>query len=267
MTYDTFCSSPAAPSLPPNTLEVAGTGQLAGFSTDWQVGGWLPSASAQPDSQPAEAGVVSPNETRRPERPSPGPGDTEQALLEGLLGSDPQAWREFDRRYCRLIERCIRRVIAPFPSVGPEDLREICATLWLQLLADDKRRLRGFAPGRGSSLSTWVAMLAMHCAYDYLRSLRREPFRVALADAERVGSPQPDPSEQCSARQTTERLMLALQGFSAKDQQFVHLYFGKGLGAEQVADRMGISVKTVYTKKHKIRQRLESMMADFRLAA
>ena len=71
----------------------------------------------------------------------------------------------------------------------------------------------------------------------------------------------------CSARQATARLAQALQHFSAKDQQFVWLYFGQGLGAEQVANRMGISVKTVYTKKHKIRQRLESVMADHPLAA
>jgi RNA polymerase sigma-70 factor (ECF subfamily) len=188
-------------------------------------------------------------------------------LLKGLLADDRNAWREFDRRYSRLIERCIRRTTAAFHAVGPEDLREIRATLWLQLLADDRRRLRGFVPGRGSRLSTWIAMLAIHCAYDYLRSLRREPIRVALTAAEYVGSPQPDPSEQCSARQATARLAQALRHFSAKDQQFVRLYFGQGLGAEQVANRMGISVKTVYTKKHKIRQRLESVMADHPLAA
>ena len=47
----------------------------------------------------------------------------------------------------------------------------------------------------------------------------------------------------------------------------MRLYFGEGLEAEQVAGQMGISVKTVYSKKHKIRLRLESAMAQGRLAA
>jgi RNA polymerase sigma-70 factor (ECF subfamily) len=196
-----------------------------------------------------------------------GAARAEQLLLDGLLADDGDAWREFDRRYSRLIERCIRRTTASFHTVGPEDLREIRATLWVQLLANEKRKLRSFLPGRGSSLSTWIAMLSIHCAYDYLRSLRREPLRVALNAAEYIGSPHPDPSEQCSARQAAARLSEALRRFSTKDQQFVQLYFGQGLGAEQVANRMGISVKTVYTKKHKIRQRLESVMAEHPLAA
>jgi len=169
--------------------------------------------------------------------------------------------------YSKTIRRVIRRVTAPFTAVGEEDLREIEAMLWVQLLSNDKRKLRGFEPGRGASLSTWIGMLTTHCTYDYLRVLRREPNRIALCDAERMGSPLPDPSEQCSARQTAEQLSVALRDFSDRDRLFVHLYFTQGLEPEQVADRMGISVKTVYSKKHKIRLRLESFMARRAMAA
>jgi RNA polymerase sigma-70 factor (ECF subfamily) len=193
--------------------------------------------------------------------------DTECELLQRLLADQPEAWREFDQRYTRIIRRVIHRVTAPFAAVGPEDLREIEAMLWVQLLSNNKRKLRGFEPGRGASLSTWIGMLTTHCAYDYLRVLRREPNRIALCDAERMGSPLPDPSEQYSVRQIAEQLSVALQGFSDKDREFVHLYFAQGLEPEQVADRMGISVKTVYSKKHKIRLRLESFIGRRAMAA
>ena len=39
------------------------------------------------------------------------------------------------------------------------------------------------------------------------------------------------------------------------------LYYAEGLEAEQVAEEMGISVKTVYSKKHKIRTRLAELLA------
>ena len=192
---------------------------------------------------------------------------TEQELLCALLQGDNGAWQQFDRRYSRLIQSCIRRATAQFPAVGPDDTQEIEAMFWVQLLAHDRRKLRGFEPDRGCAFSTWIGMLAVHCAYDYLRALRREPVRVALADAERLSSDLPSPADLCAAREHAARLEAALERFSARDREFVRLYFGEGLEAEQVAGQMGISVKTVYSKKHKIRLRLESAMAQGRLAA
>ena len=53
----------------------------------------------------------------------------------------------------------------------------------------------------------------------------------------------------------------ALQTFSEKDQTFVRLYYMDGLTPEEVAEEMQISVKTVYSKKHKIRSRLEQVLS------
>ena len=45
------------------------------------------------------------------------------------------------------------------------------------------------------------------------------------------------------------------------------LYFARGMAPTEVARLMNISVKTVYSKKHKIRSRLEEMATAHRLAA
>src|SRR6185295_9018723 len=47
-----------------------------------------------------------------------------------------------------------------------------------------------------------------------------------------------------------------LADFSDKDRRFVELYYGHGLLPEEVAAAMGISVKTVYSKKNKLRTKL-----------
>ena len=54
----------------------------------------------------------------------------------------------------------------------------------------------------------------------------------------------------------------ALESFSKKDRTFVKLYFVEGLSPEEVAEVMDVSVKTVYSKKHKIRCRLEEAVAS-----
>lgn len=192
----------------------------------------------------------------------------EAQLLELLLKDDPRAWREFNERYSRLLYRCITKVLGRFNGlVTPEDTREIYATLCVQLLARDKRKLRSFDPMRGSKLSTWLGMLATHAAYDFLRSKRRDPKTEEMSVAETLTNDSPTPDDLCALRQQADRVAELLEDFSAKDREFMLLYFGEGLEPETVAERMGISVKTVYSKKHKIRSKLENLLERRRLAA
>ena len=205
---------------------------------------------------------------RQPARQQNGQTCDERTLLAGLIADDERAWREFNARYARLIYRCITRVTARFSNVvGAEDVREIHALLCIQLLANDKHKLRSFKPERGSKFGSWVGMLAIHSAYDYLRQLKREPKRTALGEAEQLRSSSPDPYETYKMRQRARIVATVLGQFSDKDRLFIRLYFGQGLDPQQVAQRMSISVKTVYTKRHKIQTRLETLLAERQLAA
>ena len=205
------------------------------------------------------------------ELPAAGPSTEspdEIQLLNRMLVDDENAWREFNDRYARLIYSCIARVTARFSAVlGQEDIREIYATLWFQLLANDKRKLRSFQVERGNKLSSWIGMLAVHTAYDYLRCVKREPQRASLTEAEALSGNFADPCDMLLWRERAELVATMLAEFTEKDQQFIALYYGEGLEPEQVAQQMGISVKTVYSKKHKIRARLETLLAERQLAA
>jgi RNA polymerase sigma-70 factor, ECF subfamily len=182
---------------------------------------------------------------------------TETELLDRLLQSEPSAWRELNQRYARLVTSCIQRVVARFARrVSADAVEEIYATFSLKLLANDKHKLRSFEPSRGNKLGTWLGMLATHCAYDYLRSVRREPSAVCLTEAETLSSDHQDPCETAMLSQRAKLVQRLLSDFSDKDRQFVTLYFQDGLSPEHVAERLGISVKTVYSKKHKIQRKL-----------
>lgn len=182
------------------------------------------------------------------------------ALLEGLLVNDPRAWREFGVRYERLIQRCIAKVIRRFGSrVTAEDAREIQGQLVLSLLANDKHKLRSFDAARGNRFSSWIGMLAMNAAYDHLRSIRREPNKTALDAAVDVPADVSDPFEQTAERERAGLAARMLSDFSERDRTFAALYFGEGMDPVQIAERMNISIKTVYSKKHKIQSKLESL--------
>ena len=72
-------------------------------------------------------------------------------LVRDLIADDARAWREFNTRFSRLVLCTISRVTTRFSGVvSQEDLREIYATFCVQLLANDKHKLRSFDPERGN---------------------------------------------------------------------------------------------------------------------
>jgi RNA polymerase sigma-70 factor, ECF subfamily len=183
---------------------------------------------------------------------------SDEALVLAMIADEPSAWREFTLRYERLVYRCITKVTRRFASVvTQEDLREIYSTFCLSLLTNDKHKLRSFDPERGNRFSTWMGLLAINCAYDHLRGIRREPSKGTLAEAEDLACKQPDAFEQVSEHERAVIAARALEGFSDKDRTFALLYFGEGMDPTEIARTMNISVKTVYSKKHKIQSRLE----------
>jgi RNA polymerase sigma-70 factor (ECF subfamily) len=183
---------------------------------------------------------------------------TERDLLDRMLDRDESAWREFHRRYDRLIYRCIHKVTNRFTNVvSSEDVREIYAMLLMSLTARDMHKLRCFEAERGNKLSSWVGLLATNAAWDYLRTIARQPQTTQLAEAADVRCYSEDACQELLRREQWEIVNKTLATFSKKDRVFVQLYYIDGLSPEEVAEQMAISVKTVYSKKHKIRCRLE----------
>ena len=80
--------------------------------------------------------------------------------------------------------------------LSQDDIREIYATLLVQLLSNDMHKLRSFDPERGNRFGSWIGLLAINAAYDYLRSMRREPNRAPMAEAEVLSCELPSPLEQ-----------------------------------------------------------------------
>jgi RNA polymerase sigma-70 factor (ECF subfamily) len=188
---------------------------------------------------------------------------TDEVLVDGMVTDRSDAWREFQRRYDRLIHRCITKVTRRFSTlVMPDDVREIYATLLLSLLANDKHKLRTFDPERGNRFSSWIGLLAINAAYDYLRGLKREPSKGTMAEAADLVCQLPDPFELTVEHQRAQIAARALASFSERDREFASLYFGEGMEPAEIARSLNISVKTVYSKKHKIQSRLESALAD-----
>jgi RNA polymerase sigma-70 factor, ECF subfamily len=193
--------------------------------------------------------------------PTPGWRDLDDAaLLERVLAHDERAWTELVRRYRGLIFRCIMKVTGRYASVlSSEDTAEIFADVCVNLLRDDMHKLRAYDPTRGSKLGSWLGLIAIHTAYDFLRANARHPMLDRLDGAPERESGEPGPEEHAIAHERWGHVGRLLESFTDRDRTFVELYFARGLAPEVVAQAMNISVKTVYSKKNKIRTKLERM--------
>jgi RNA polymerase sigma-70 factor (ECF subfamily) len=203
---------------------------------------------------------------------------SDEELLANVLRNQGVAWSELVRRYRALIYRCISKVTLRYaPTLASADMDEIYAEVMIQLVRDDMHKLRIYDPSRGAKLGSWIGMLAVNAAYDYLRSAGRRPIlnregNLIESNEEHDRSP----LDHLLEKERWDHLNEMLMDFTDKDRTFVDLYYRRGMEAEQIAEAMQISLKTVYSKKHKIRAHLmrclermagESPIADLAAAA
>ena len=198
-------------------------------------------------------------------RAAKNPADwTDRELLRCVLRSDSRGWNELVRRYRPLIYRCITKVTLKYaPSLSSADLDEIYSDVMMQLVREDMHKLRIYNPSRGTKLGSWIGMLSVNAAYDFLRSAGRRPLLDKVDGAI-------DPHEECDRtpldqlieKERWEHLNGLLSEFTDKDRTFVELYYQKGMEADEIAAEMQISLKTVYSKKHKIRAHLVRVLGQ-----
>ncbi len=183
---------------------------------------------------------------------------TEAELLAALLRRDDCGWNELLRRYSGLVYRCIGKVTARFgTAVSAADVEEIFADVLFALLRHDMRRLRLFDPARGTKLGSWIGMISSNAAYDFLRAVGRRPMLDQLDEQlDREDLSVRSPLDELLDKERWAHFGGLVGELSDKDRVFLDLYFGRGLEASAVAEAMAISVKTVYSKKHKLRAQL-----------
>jgi RNA polymerase sigma-70 factor, ECF subfamily len=189
---------------------------------------------------------------------------SEAELLDNVLRKQAIAWAELVRRYRALIYRCITKVTMRYSSrIGAADLDEIYADVMMQLVREDMHKLRLYNPERGTKLGSWLGMIAINAAYDFLRACTRRPMLdqgdgALTATIEAIDSDDQtaSPLDQLLEKERWAHLNDLLTDFTDRDRTFVELYYRRGLEAEEIATEMNISLKTVYSKKHKIRAHL-----------
>lgn len=186
------------------------------------------------------------------------PFASDDALVSAMIASDPEAWKVFVARHRSLIRSVIVRILRSTVRVTQScDVDEVYSSLICSLFARDMHKLRAYDPQRGTRLSTWVAMLAMHAAQDHVRAaIRTRAKNIPVEHLVELADLGDDPFQALSRDRELLLVRDAVAALPRKDRQLLDLMYETDLSPAAIAARMHISPKTVYSKKHKIAARL-----------
>jgi RNA polymerase sigma-70 factor (ECF subfamily) len=188
-------------------------------------------------------------------------------LLSACLAGDRGAWERFVRRFSGLIYYSVRYALTSKGiSFSPEDLEDLHNAVFLHLFENRCRKLSQYQGKNGCSLASWLRVVAVRRVLNHIRDGN---IQVALPQGKQV------PFENLSDQDREELGPLALmeqaehgrliqdaiQLLSPRDRLFIRLYFEDGLGLEEVAAALRISIQNAYTVKHRAVQRLRSHLS------
>lgn len=192
---------------------------------------------------------------------SPSPSSDEELLDRVLRHESEESWRAFLARFEPLVLATILRTAhARRAWLTRDDLEELRAGFLAALLANDRRALRAFDPARGCKLSSWIGLLAKRHTIDWLRATGVETWPLAVGPSPRpanaVRDLVPTPEDLTAHKEQLERLREAVGALEGRQRQLYRLHFEQGLDLVEVAGRMGTTLQTVHSCRHKMQLRL-----------
>lgn len=178
---------------------------------------------------------------------SSGEGTLDDAqLLARCRAGDDASWRELFLAHYDFVVRSVRRL-----GVPPAEVDDLAQEVFLVAF----RRLDSFGEGR---LQGWLYRIASNLVSQRhrRRTLRDALFAVfGAADGSRVDERTPHHDYQ--AREAEAQVGQVLQRMSPKKREVFVLFELEQLPGEEIAERLGIPIGTVWTRLSHARQQFE----------
>jgi RNA polymerase sigma factor (sigma-70 family) len=190
----------------------------------------------------------------------------ETALLEALLATKKKVqhdrlWAEFVQRYERLIVSCVVKALRRYGATfSRDDLDDLVGDVWLVLLREDMKKLRQYDATRGFRIASFLGLVATNATIDHLRARQAEstPLDDVIEDFASLRAEAP--RDVVEARQEAELARAALAQLSGEERAFVVDCFRDERSPEELARSLGVTTNTVYSRKFKIREKLQKIV-------
>lgn len=189
---------------------------------------------------------------------------SDRALIKGCLSGNNPAREQFVRRFSRLVFSTILGVVKTKRAyVSEEDIEDLHNTVFVSFFDQRCRKLRQYEGRNGCSLASWVRMVTVHAALDFLRR-RNDPLSrpekliplELLPDT--ADNTQVSPWASIMAKERQALIEKGLQTLPARDQLMIRLHCLEEWPLARVATILDVSEANIYSVKHRATQRLKA---------
>ncbi|MBS1148776.1 MAG: polymerase sigma factor RpoE [Myxococcaceae bacterium] len=169
------------------------------------------------------------------------------ALLDECRAGNQAAWRELYEQHFDFVLRSSRHLGTP-----PAELDDVVQETFLVAY----RRLSSFTTGR---FTTWLYRIVANLVSSRLRRRRVREALLSLfgrGEADRVAR---GPDHAYQSREAQGEVSAVLAKMAPKKREVFALYELEGLSGEEIAERVGCKVDTVWTRLHYARADFERL--------
>jgi RNA polymerase sigma-70 factor (ECF subfamily) len=181
---------------------------------------------------------------------------TDDRLIEATINGDNNAYRELVIRYQQLVFATIFRIVGDYQDA--EDLAQEVFVKAYESLAS----FRGDA-----KFSTWLIKISTNKALDYRRRRHKQAtcvvgddiFDIDIANIERSSAVhESQPELACIERESMTELQEYLESLPEVYRQVLYQSYIDELSCSEIAEKEGISVKTIASRIYRGKKLLRS---------
>jgi RNA polymerase sigma-70 factor (ECF subfamily) len=179
--------------------------------------------------------------------------EIDRNLLKRCLSKEPGAWKDFVDRFIGLFVHVIHHTAhARSVRLGPQDVDDLCAEVFLALLADDFAILRRF---RGkSSLATYLTVISRRIVVREMSDRRLvEAANYTGAHAAAAVEAKAPEAQRIEDREEVQRL---LEDLADTDAEVVRQFHLEGRTYREISNHLGIPENTIGPMLSRARDRM-----------
>lgn len=170
-------------------------------------------------------------------------------LVQSLNHGDPAAFRQIAGLLTPGLRHYLRRFTQQAPELD-ELVSDVLLKIWLKKGSfQDWGQLRGF-----------LHVVARHAGIDQLKKLQRQQ-RNRMISLDRLDIPESGPAELSTEQELLfEKLLQAIAQLPKKRRIIIELIYLGGYRAEEVAEQLGITIKTVRNQQYRAQKQLRFLV-------
>lgn len=183
-------------------------------------------------------------------------------FIQRCVKRDKPAWCEFVTKYSRLIYNYIHSVLKVKGSIlTQENINDLFQEIFLALVKDNFKKLRGFKAKNGCSLASWLRQVTINYTIDYLR--RAKPV-ISLDEEnddelnlkDRLADDAIPVTDALANEERLIQLKDCIEKLDTEDKYFIELHINQGLSLEELKGIFRISRGAIDMRKVRLVDRL-----------